>query len=178
MKKITAFLPFLLLFSALFGQSITPEAEKKLMQKVEKETLQLKDLLLKNKEQTGESDSWIMFKTDTFKIERYTSLRMETDFSTQGMNQAMWEAQKRYDLLLNKYYQLLLKKLEGDDKKLLIEAQRAWIAFRDKEIKLIQTLNSDKYTGGGTMYSNISVGNIFQLTKDRAIQLALYCMEN
>lgn len=178
MKKLTAILPFLFLSTLLLGQSITPEVEKELMQKVEKNAQQFKNTLTKNKEQTGESDSWIAFKVDTLKIERYMSLRMEKDFSTQGMNQTMWEAQKRYDALLNKYYQRLLKKLEGADKKLLIEAQRAWIGFRDKEIKLIETLNSDKYTGGGTMYSNISVSNIFQLTKDRAIQFALYCVEN
>ena len=170
MKKTIVPILFLFICLNIKAQSreYTPELEKELMTKVEKLVVNFKKTL--NKDEV----SWNSFKVDTFMIERYIDLRMETDYSTHGMNQTMYEAEKRYDKLLNKYYKVLLGKLQGEDKKVLIETQKSWITFKNNEIKLISTFYSDKYTGGGTMYSNIRVGSVFEITKKRAIELALY----
>jgi len=49
----------------------------------------------------------------------------------------------------------LMKLLELNDKQTLIAAQKAWLIFRDSELKLISTLRKEKYSGGGTIQSNI-----------------------
>lgn len=177
MKTILSFIA--LLFSAFcLNAQVTPDIEKDLNTQVEKLAARFKTALLKEKEQTGDDDFWINFKVDTLKVERYIDLRMEKDFSTQGMNQTMYEGEKRYDVLLNRYYKILMEKLKGEDKKVLQEAQKAWLAFREKELKLVYTLLSEKYTGGGTMYSNIRAGKIFEITRDRVIELARHCVIN
>ncbi|MBL7818085.1 MAG: DUF1311 domain-containing protein [Saprospiraceae bacterium] len=145
--------------------------EKKWMAEVEALATNFK------KKITDETPFWQTFMLDTFRIERYLSIRMESDYSTQGMNQAMYEAEKRYDKLLNKYYKMLLDKLQGEDKKVLTETQKSWILFKEKEYKLMGTVYSVTYTGGGTMYSNILAGRKLEITKQRAIELAVYLSE-
>ena len=61
-----------------------------------------------------------------------------------------------YDKLMNKYYNKLLKIFNPEDKKVLIEAQKSWIKFRDAETKLIWTMTNEEYSGGGTIQSNIA----------------------
>ena len=170
MKNTIVLFLFLTICTNITAQSreYSLELEKELNAKVEKLVVDFKKTL------NEDEGFWKRFKLDTFVIERYVDLRMETDYSTQGMNQTMYEAERRYDKLLNIYYKILLEKLQGEDKKVLIDTQKSWIAFKEKEIKLIATLYSDKYTGGGTMYSNIRVGSVFEITKKRTIELAQY----
>lgn len=170
MKKTIVPILFLFICLNIEAQSreYTPKLEQELTAKVEKLVINFKKTL------KDEDESLKTLKVDTFMIERYIDLRMETDYSTQGMNQTIYEAEKRYDKLLNKYYKALLEKLQGEDKKVLIETQKSWIAFKNNEIKLIGTVFSDKYTGGGTMYSNVRADRVFEITKKRAIELALY----
>lgn len=176
MKKLLFSLCMIALFQVALKAQHTPEIEKELNAKVEKLAIDFKKKLIK--EQTSGSDFWTTFKVDTFRIERYVDLRMEKDYSTQGMNFAMREGETRYDKLLNNYYKMLLQKMKAEDKKLLVEAQKAWLDFRDKEIKLTSKLLSPEYTGGGTMYSNIVTGKIYQLTKDRVLELAQHLDNN
>jgi uncharacterized protein YecT (DUF1311 family) len=50
-------------------------------------------------------------------------------------------------------------------------AQKAWLSFRDKEIELIGVSMDEKYTGGGSMWSNVAAIKIYELTKQRALDL-------
>ena len=69
----------------------------------------------------------------------------------QQMRDAGYEAATLYDSLLNKYYKKFLAVLKGEDKKNLLQAQKSWLAFRDNETKLVETISKDQYSGGGTM---------------------------
>lgn len=102
------------------------------------------------------SSDQVEFTVDTFKIQLIATKKMEIDYSTSGMNTAVNDMAKAYDKLLNKYYNKLLFLLNPIDKKILIAAQKAWLVFRDAEIKLIGTMAEDKYSGGGTIQSNIA----------------------
>ncbi len=114
----------------------------------------------------------IEFGIDTFKIERLYERKMElSNYTTFGMVHSTYDATADYDKLLNKYYKLLLSKLSESDKEILRAAQRNWIAFRDSEIKLIETMSKDEYSGGGTMQQLIVSGRIHALTKERVIKL-------
>lgn len=124
--------------------------------RIEKQTKEYLALLKERLEkQTFPDDSKkrmiIAFTLDTCRIERIASEQMKIDFSTVGMSNAVNELNRQYDQLLNTYYQKLLAKLKDSDKELLKQAQRNWIQFRESELKLINLLSEEKYSGGGTI---------------------------
>jgi len=102
---------------------------------------------------------------------------MKIDFSTVGMSNSVNELNRQYDQLLNTYYQKLLAKLKDSDKEILKQAQRNWTQFRDSELKLINLLSEDIYSGGGTMQTNRRSARSLYLTKKRLIELYQYLME-
>jgi len=114
---------------------------------------------------------------DTFKIERFAAKCMEIDYSTSGMVETVNRLTASYDIILNKYYKKLLNSLKGDDKKVLIEAQRAWISYRDTEAKLIGTLTKEAYSGGGTIQNNIAAGAYSAIVSKRANEIFNYYNE-
>jgi uncharacterized protein YecT (DUF1311 family) len=79
-----------------------------------------------------------------------------------------------YDKLLNKYYNKLLKALKPEDQKILISAQRAWLVYREGEIKLINTMVKDEYSGGGTIQSLRAVGSYGSLVVNRTKEIFEY----
>jgi uncharacterized protein YecT (DUF1311 family) len=78
-------------------------------------------------------------------------------------------AYKKWDQQLNKNYQALLRKLKPADKQVLIASQRSWIAFRDNEFKLIDSLYDQLQ---GTMYIPMRYDERMQIVKRRALTLA------
>jgi uncharacterized protein YecT (DUF1311 family) len=99
---------------------------------------------------------------------------MDIDYSTLGMNITIEEMTASYDRLMNKYYNKLLKALKSDDQKTLINAQRAWLAYRDAEAILIGTMIQEEYSGGGTIRSNIAVSSYAELVVKRTIEIFNY----
>jgi uncharacterized protein YecT (DUF1311 family) len=164
-----------LLTQVCFAQSngpreLTPILLTKIKAEVEKETASLK-LKLKNK---GLSSAEIEFSVDTFRIGRTVDKRMSVDYSTAGLNNTIYDQSQQYDKLLNKYYALLLKTLKPADKSVLITAQRAWIAYRNAESKLIGTTRKQEYSGGGTMQSNIYASANADLVIQRTLKIFNY----
>ena len=92
----------------------------------------------------------------------------EKDPSTGGRTEAIDDALESWDKLLNESYQKLKAKLDRDGAKALRDSQRAWIAWRDKEIA-----NLDKIYGKlrGTMYVPMHAYAKMNLTRQRALQL-------
>ena len=114
------------------------------------------------------------FSVDTFRISQIVSRRMDVDYSTIGMNITVDEMTSSYDKLMNKYYNKLLKILKAEDKKVLINAQKSWLTFRDAEAKLIGTMTKEVYSGGGTIQSNIDTGAYSDLVVERTIEIFEY----
>lgn len=81
---------------------------------------------------------------------------------------------KTADTALNTLYQRLTKSLEADDRKMLQDAQRSWIAFRDKHCAFVANPNV-----GGSIYSTIVSDCTTKATAARAEQLRarLHCQE-
>jgi uncharacterized protein YecT (DUF1311 family) len=158
-----------------FGQNdgpkeITPQIVQNLKADIEKQIPTFKKLLSK-KDFTAEQ---IEFSLDTFRIEKLVSKRMDIDYSTVGMNTTVEEKTTSYDKLMNKYYIKLLKILKPEDQKVIINAQRAWLIYRDAEAKLIETMTKNEYSGGGTIQSNIAVGSYAGLVVTRTIKIFNY----
>jgi uncharacterized protein YecT (DUF1311 family) len=119
-------------------------------------------------------EQFIEFKADTFAIEKRKEMRMEINWSTAGMNGATYEAEREYDNLLNKYYQKLMAKLKPEDKEILRQSQRNWIAFRDSEREVNYMLTDWPYSGGGTIQTTISANYYLEITRRRVIELYRY----
>ncbi|KZN15657.1 lysozyme inhibitor LprI family protein [Pseudomonas fluorescens] len=97
-----------------------------------------------------------------------------TDQST--MNQCAAQQNKAVDKELNALYQQITTRLKDDPdaKKLLVGAQRSWIAFRDAECKF-----SASGVAGGSVYPLIYSNCTTELTKARveAFKTYLKCQE-
>ncbi len=104
-------------------------------------------------------------------VEKFMEKWVGFDYRDCGMRDAGYAGAKLYDSLLNKYYKKLLATLKGDDKKLLIQAQKDWLAFRDSESKLVETISKDKYSGGGTMQQLTESSKYLALIRDRFLTI-------
>lgn len=151
-------------------KEVTPQVLQKIKTEVEKEAAILKLKLSKD----DFSLDRVEFSTDTFRIEQIVSKRIDIDYSTAGMNTAVSEKTTAYDKLLNKYYNKLLKSLNAEDKKVLISAQKAWLAYRDAELALIGTMTKEEYSGGGTIQSMIAIGAYSGLVVRRTVEIFNY----
>lgn len=76
-----------------------------------------------------------------------------------------------WDRIINKYYKLLMKYLEPDEKEKLKTAQRKWIEYRDTELNFSRTMYANLQ---GTMYRVFSVDRKREVTRQRALELKAY----
>lgn len=146
---------------------VTAAMERKIRQGVEQSATRLKTDLKKD----GVSDLVIEFTVDTFRIQQFMEQYMAIDYSTAGMRGASHEAADRYDSLLNKYYKKLAAVLAPEDRKVLVQAQKAWITYRDSELKLVGVVSKDEYSGGGTVQQLIDSSYYLEIIKSRTIDI-------
>jgi uncharacterized protein YecT (DUF1311 family) len=146
------------------------EKKKKISALVEKQIDSLKNALIKKK--TNQVD--LEFITDTFRIELTMNSYLEGEYNDFNMRDIALNAAHDYDSLLNKYYKKLLNKLKPKDRTVLIQAQKSWIIFRDNEIKLFETIDSDEYGGGGTAAAEEGASVYLDLIKKRTIDIFNY----
>ena len=116
------------------------------------------------------------FQIDTFLLEGIYGFQLAADVSTYGSNRATKDCEVGYDKLLNKYYTIFLNKLNKEDRKQLIAAQRAWLKFRDAEREVNSLLVKSEYSGGGTIHQLIHSSQNLYITKMRVIELVGYLM--
>lgn len=146
---------------------VTPGLQKKIMKDIDKEVPKVKQRLEKSKENPVQ----IEFTIDTFRVERFMEKWVGLDYRDFGMRDAGYATANLYDSLLNKYYKKLLAVLKGEDKKTLLQAQKAWLSYRDSETKLVGTISKDEYSGGGTMQGLTEASEYLNLIKSRTITL-------
>jgi uncharacterized protein YecT (DUF1311 family) len=94
---------------------------------------------------------------------------MQKNDSTLGMQDCYVAYAKRWDQLLNKYYQ----SLGGDKNAALRNSQVAWLKYRDAEFRRIETKYQDltKRMGGGTIYSLLAGSDKLQVVRQRVLLL-------
>ena len=170
MLLFMAVLPVACLMAQNAPQEVTPEIARKINAEIDKGIIKLKEGE-KNEKLSPEE---LAFRIDTFKIEQFFRRDLDYNYTTSGMNSATFDAADKYDSLLNKYYKLLLNKLVDGDKNTLKEAQRAWLAYREKEMKLVELLGQEQYSGGGTMQILIYAGKYLAFIKARVNTLFDY----
>lgn len=175
MKRIY-FIVAICFFSQLsFGQTFESTAiTKKTLERLTKEVDKEAEIYRKAVDQTVKEPALTEFTIDTFRIERLARERSALDYSTSDMNITTYQMIDAYDKLLNKYYKRLLDLLKAEDKDVLIQAQRAWLSYREKESKLRGTLKKEEYSGGGTIQSILANNDQLDFLKERVIDLFYY----
>ena len=169
MKNILIF-TFLLHSIISFSQRAVNKTDiLKINAEIEAEIIKLKDSLINANKYLTPND--LEFKSDVYRIENLADKKIEIDYSTAGMSKAVFELEKGYDKLLNKYYLILSKKLKPEDREKLKISQRNWLKFRDSERILIGIISKDEYYGGGTIQSNIRASSICEITKIRVYEI-------
>jgi len=146
---------------------VTPAILKTIKSELSKEAEALKARL----KASSEAAIVVEFTLDTFLIEKFQEKYIDYDWSTAGMRLSTYEAAAKYDSLLNKYYKKLSGVLKPTDRLLLVNAQKAWISFRDKEQKLIGIVSKEEYSGGGTIQQLIDAGYYLELVRRRLFQI-------
>lgn len=121
------------------------------------------------------SDSIIrLFWEDTFVVENLYQKQLEKDVSTLGMNKANLACSSEYELLVEKYYAILLSKMKPDDKELLTSWQSSWKALMEKERALIGKLMQEEYSGGGSVQSLTYTTRLMTEQKNHLLNLIDY----
>ncbi len=92
--------------------------------------------------------------------------------TTAGMCNCGMAAMDAWDKALNANYKLLMKALSQPTKTDLINAQKEWITYRDKEFSLIDKIYYAEMQG--TMYYSMAWYRKTQAVKNRAIELKRY----
>ncbi|VVD62029.1 lysozyme inhibitor LprI family protein [Pandoraea commovens] len=91
--------------------------------------------------------------------------------STGGQDECIVDATHAWDVRLNATYQSLRDALPESARPALLAAQRAWLASRDADLKLIAAVYA---TVHGTMYAPANANDVMLLTQRRAQTLARY----
>jgi uncharacterized protein YecT (DUF1311 family) len=101
-------------------------------------------------------------------IDKFESNCSDKNPSTQGINECIDKAMTMWDKDLNKYYKLLMGKLNKQQRIQLQKAQIQWLKFRDEEYKNIITIYGAME---GTIYQNFIMWSKRDIVKQRTLQL-------
>lgn len=104
-------------------------------------------------------------------IDLHTKSCLNTNQSTAGMLECYTHAEQEWDTELNRVYKALQSKLKPAGQDALKQAQRAWVAQRDKEFDLINAIHAQM---DGTMWIAVMAGKRADVVKGRAVALQSY----
>lgn len=113
------------------------------------------------------------FDTDTFAINLIANIRFDRGGPEAEYRFIDYDSYLSYDVLLNKYYNLLRAKLNQEDKEKLKQAQLIWLKFRDSESEFIESYLSK---GGGLGVRAMTWTKIIRI-KNRTEHLFNYMIE-
>lgn len=91
--------------------------------------------------------------------------------TTVDLGQCLTTARQLWDKELNAAYAALMQTLEPGAREALKASERAWIGFRDAEVKFLREHFS---TQDGTIWPLVEGAQVLDLTRKRAIQLRCY----
>ena len=104
-------------------------------------------------------------------IELKTCLDSCVNYTTKGMTDCFIQSTEKWESELNLNYQKLQKLLTNVQKEKLINAQKQWLVYRDKELEFSNQL----YLGmQGTMWIPVAVESKLELTKQRSLEFSNY----
>ena len=115
--------------------------------------------------------SVVSFADEVNPIDKAEDACISKTSSTADMLRCTNIAEIAWDKEMNKYYNLLMKKLSPEQKNELLKAQKSWLGFRYNSFTFINNSIREKQ---GTMYLNVASGHRREIVKQRALQLKEY----
>ena len=91
--------------------------------------------------------------------------------SDAGMITCLQKAETDWDKELNKYYKLLLIKLDTSQQKKCRDSQRQWLIYKDKEVNFFTDIFSKK---DGSMWNLLIADKRMQIIRQRVVELIGY----
>lgn len=173
-----AFLFLVFLYSAAYAQISDSEMETlKTKWRVEFRSKGNK-LALKTPRVEGQSDFsdsvQRLFLEDSFVVENLLRKQLEQESTTLGMNKANLACSSEYEKLVDKYFAILLVKMKGEDKDLLLSWQKDWKSLMEKERTLAGKLMQEEYSGGGSIHSIEYTSRLMLQQKNRLLTIIDY----
>jgi len=104
-------------------------------------------------------------------IDVTTDSCLESNPSTAGMVECFTRSEKQWDDELNRVYKVLQGKLKPAGQEALKQAEKEWMAQRDKEFDLINAIHAQM---DGTMWIPVMVNKRADVVKARAVALQAY----
>lgn len=111
------------------------------------------------------------FAEEVYPIDKAEDACISKTSSTADILKCTAIAYDSWDKEMNKYYNLLMKKLSAEQKSELLKTQKSWLSFRDNSFTFINSSIREKQ---GTMYLNVASGERREIVKQRALQLKEY----
>ncbi|WP_294675602.1 hypothetical protein [uncultured Fluviicola sp.] len=115
-----------------------------------------------------------LFLKDTFIVENLYRKQLDADATTLGMNKAALACASEYELLIDKYYTILLDKMNPEDRELVISWQANWKVLMEKERALTGKLMKEEYSGGGSIHSLTYTSRLMNAQKEHVLILIDY----
>jgi uncharacterized protein YecT (DUF1311 family) len=101
-------------------------------------------------------------------IDDHMRSAIDRDPSTAGMVRAYSDASVQWDKRMNSAYRSLKKQMSPDEWQSLVAAQKAWVAYRDAQVKSLELTYSRM---DGSMWVPVSAASVLTITRDRALFL-------
>jgi len=99
---------------------------------------------------------------------------MAKDYSTAGMNNCVYDSIDDWQKEIDRYSKIIKKELTPEQTVLFEQTQKDWEAYYSKEKTL---LYKTIYIKTGTIHTNIAIGEIHALIKNRALFLKNFLSE-
>lgn len=115
-----------------------------------------------------------LFLKDTFIVENLYQRQLDADATTLGMNKAALACASEYELLVDKYYTILLDKMNPEDRELVMSWQTNWKALMEKERILTGKLMQEEYSGGGSIHSLTYTSRLMNAQKEHVLIIVDY----
>ena len=115
----------------------------------------------------------VTYQLDEYQIEEYLNRKIQRDPSSATYIEQLLLAEKRYQMLMSKYYSILSSKLNETDQEILEVTQARWQGYKQYEQAVNKMINPEAYKLKALPMEKLAERHL-DITKFRVMELADY----
>ena len=115
----------------------------------------------------------VSYQLDEYRITEYLKRKIEWDPSTSVYISELLLAEKRFQILLSKYYTILASQLTEKDEEILEEGQERWQDYKRYEQEVNKMINPEAYNLESIPMENLAERHL-DITKFRVTEIVDY----
>ncbi len=131
-------------------------------------------LAIKYKNQIQELNIKIEEVDSKFEIDKELQKCASENFMTAGMNNCTQDGIDAWNKEILKYSEQIKQYLNNDDLQLFVNAQMSWEDYYKKENDFLNNAIEQK---DGDIHTTITIGYLYEITKQRALSLKSYLLQ-